>query len=256
MHRVSAKYVLFMTLVLAVPISPVFSQERPGIRPFITPPENCYVSDPVEPESIYSFLRVQILALSLAQKGEWANARTLETKGGAKLDEMDKAIAGLREERIQDICASFVVAYYAESKNTTMATVAKFLAQAYDKFAQMSNQMLGINLQKTLSRLNGPSPQRQLSALMEERQTLLQDMELSLNLSLDLLVDTDRKDADGKPDHFILQKAEIRDLLEYLYSRFPTLKDIQGSRPSGDFVKQAASIQAFLTSSYKPADLP
>jgi hypothetical protein len=98
--RISAKPVLLVTFVLAIHAGPAYGQQRPGIRPNVNPPEDCYLSDPVEPENIYSFLRVQILALSLAQKGEQANVGMLETKGGAPFDEIAKTIAGLRKERI------------------------------------------------------------------------------------------------------------------------------------------------------------
>jgi hypothetical protein len=240
------------TLVLAVQTGASYAQTRPGIRAFVKPPEDCYVTDPIEPENIQSFLRVQILALSLAQRGERANIKMLETKGGAPFSEIDKTIAGLREELIENTCASFVVSYYKGSKNQSMATVAKYLAQAYDGLGKMSDQMLGINLQK-----NGAFQQRQLSALLQNRQEILRNMTDALNLSLGLLIDDSRVNAEGKPDHLILRSAEKRDLLEYLYTRFPALKgDGQGPAPSGDFIKQAQLIRAFLlTSGYRPADL-
>ena len=252
----SATRLLFLSLVFALPAGTIYAQERPGIRPFVKPPEDCYVSDLVEPENIYSFLRVQILALSLAQKGERANSKMLSTNGGAPLSEIDQTIAGLREERIENTCASFVVSYYVDSKNPTMATVAKFLAYAYTQFGDMSNEMLGINLQRTNRKAVGPSPQRQLSALLQRRQEILKGMMDALNLSLDLLVDDNRADEKGEPDHLILRNSDIKDLFEYLYARFPALKDRHGTELPGDFAKQAASIQAFLASGYKPADFP
>ncbi len=249
------KPVLSAGLVLAIHAAACYSQTRPGIHAFVTPPEDCYVTDPVVPESIYSFLRVQILALSLAQRGEQANIKMLETKGGAPFEAIDKTIAGLRQERIENTCASFVVAYYVDSKDTTMATVAKYLDFAYGELGKMSNQMLGLNLQMSLHKINGPSPQRQLSMLLEKRQQILGDMTSALNLTLDLLIDEDRPNAQGKPDHLILKKEQVNDLLDYLSTRFPALRDSQVGI-SGDFAKQAALIQKFLTGGYRPADVP
>ncbi len=257
-RRASTKTVMLASVVLTIMIAVAtsYAQTRPGIRAFVTPPEGCYLSDPVEPEDVYSFLRVEILALSLAERGAVANTKMLKTTGGAPFEEVDKTIAGLREERIANTCASFVVSDYKDSQDQTISTVAKYLAYAYDQFGDMSNQMLGINLQKAMRRVNGPSPQRQLSTLIEKRQEILRDMTDALNLTLWSLIDDGRKNAEGKPDHLILNHAQINDLLDYLYTRFPNLKDNQGAVPSGDFAKQAASIRAFLASGYKPAGLP
>jgi hypothetical protein len=251
----------FMTVLLAcfavlLQAASVAAQQRPGIRPFVDPPEGCYLNDPAEPENIDSFLRIQIQALSLAHRGELANLSMLRTKGGAPMEDMAKTIAGLREERIENACASFLVAYFAESQNPTMETVANFLVSAYDQLGKMSDQMLGINLQKSLHKVAGPSPQKQLSDLLEQRREILEDMTNALTLSLELLIDKARGNAEGQPDHLILKKAQVLDLLDYLYSRFPALKDTEHKDIAGDFIQQAASIQAFLTSGYKPAELP
>ncbi len=195
-----------------------------------------------------------MLALSLAQRGEQANIKMLQSKGGAPSEGIDKTIAGLREERTENTCASFVVSYYVDSKDQDIATIAKFLAYAYDEFGNMSNQMLGINLQEALQPVNGPSPQRQFSTLLEKRQDLFKGMMDALNLSLGLLIDDGHTNAEGKPDRLILKKAQVEDLLDYLYDRFPSLKDSQVAPPSGDFAKQAAYIQSFLKGNYKPAD--
>ncbi len=248
---------LLLSLVMAMQAGAAHAQQRPGVRTVVNPPEDCYVSDPVQTENVYSFLKDQILALSLAERGERANAGMLETRGGAPLDEMDKTIAGLRMERVENICASFVISPYVESKIPSLAAIAKPLAGGYDELGRMSNQMLGISLQKTLSRTNGTSPQLQLSRLMDKRREILRNMTDALNLTLSLLVDSGRMDSEGKPDHLVLRNAEIRDLLRYLYARFPTLKNGQEvGEPSGDFAKQAASIEAFFSSGYRPADLP
>ena len=256
MSWVSRMRILFVSSLLAMQAGAAGGQTRPGIRPFVTPPEDCYVSDPVETENIYYFLRVQVLALSLAQRGARANSAMLQTKGGAPLDEMDKAIAGMRQERILNTCASFVVSYYVDSKIPGMAKTAKFLAHAYDQFGEMSNQMLGISLQKSLSGATGPSPQLQFSRLLEKRQETLRNMTDALKVCLELLIDKRRTDTEGKPDHLILNKAEVTDLLDYIYVRFPTLKGNHGGEGPGDFTEQAASIQAFLGSGYRPSDVP
>ncbi len=252
--RFCTKPVLLASLVLAIQVGTGRAQTRPGIRPFVQPPEGCYVSDPVHPEDIYSFLSVQILALSLAHRGEQANSRMLETTGGAPFEEIDKTIAGLREELTENICASFVVSSFIGSKDKNIDTIAKVLASAYDDFGKMSNEMLGINLQKTLQDADGP--QRRLSMLLAKRQETLRDMREALNLTLGLLVDDGRTNAEGKPDHLILSRAQIRGALDYLYARFPALKDSQGAMASGDFAKQAALIKVFLSSGYLPADFP
>ena len=244
-----------LAIFLAICSSAAYAQTRPGIRAFVTPPEDCYVTDPIEPENIYSFLRVQILALSLAQKGEQANLKMLETKKLVPFDEIDKTITGLRQERIQNVCASFVVSYYIDSKIPAMAAVAKTLAQDYDQFAEMSNQILGINLQMAVQKWNGPSPQRQFTELLKTRQEIIQKMTDALNLSLGLLVDEDRKNAEGQPDHLILTQSDVKKLLEYLYERFPDLKNSQATL-SGDFTKQAAIIKSFLNRGYKTVDFP
>ncbi len=256
MTRASIKTVMLASLILAIRMEAGHAQTRPGIRPFIKPPEGCYVADAVDTADMYSFLKVQIQALSFAQSGEQANIQMLQTRGGAPFSEVDKTIAGLRQELIENTCASFVVSDFKDSAIPEIATIAKSLAYDYDELGKMSNEMLGINLQKSLQKVNGPSPQRQLSDLLGRRQGILNYMVDALNLSLGLLIDLDRTNAEGKPDHLILSHEQMNTLLEYLYSRFPSLKDNQGVAPSGDFTRQAASIQAFLTGSYKPAELP
>jgi hypothetical protein len=255
-YRIWALTVLLAGIAILVQASSAAAQQRPGIQPFVDPPEGCYLYDPAEPENIESFLRIQIQALSLAHRGERANLAMLRTRGGAPMEDMAKTIAGLREERIENACASFLVSHFAESQIPTMETVAGFLVSAYDQLGKMSDRMLGINLQKSLHKVAGPSPQKQLSDLLEERQAVMKDMANALALSLDLLIDETRVDTGGQPDHLILKKAQVLDLLDYLYTRFPSLKDPGQKSISGDFIQQAASIQAFLTSGYKPADTP
>jgi len=121
----------------------------------------------------------------------------------------------------------------------------------------MSNEMLGISLQKSLQKIRGPSPQRQFTNLMARRQDTLRKMTDALTRSLSLLVDDSRKNAAGKPDHLLITKREIMDLLAFLYTRFPALREKKEGVSSGEFTRQAALIQKFLTDNrYTPADLP
>jgi hypothetical protein len=92
--------------------------------------------------------------------------------------------------------------------------------------------------------------------LMEKRQGIFQGMTDAINLSLSLLIDGDHPNAEGKPDHLILDKEEIIDLLDYLHTRFPALEDSRRVERPGEFAKQAALIQAFLAGGYRPAGLP
>ena len=235
---------------------PALAQERPGVKLTINPPEDCYISETVQPESIYSYLKVQIQALALAQRGEWSQGKMLEREGGVGTADTAQTIAGLRAERLDNVCSSFVVSHYTGSKNPTVAATAKYLASAYDELGKMSNQMLGITLQKSLQRVKGPSPQAQFSKLMERRREILAKMTDALKLSLALLVDENRTDAQGNLDHLVLSKAQIKEILDYMYTRFPSLNDDKKDDRPGNFIKQAAMIQAFLTGAYRPADLP
>jgi hypothetical protein len=252
---IMSKSTWLLIFFLAIRTGAIYAQQRPGIRAFVTPPEDCYVTDPIEPENIYFFLRVQILALSLAQRGEQANFKVIATGKMVPLSEIDKTIMGLRQERVQNVCASFVVSYYSDSKIPAMAAVAKSLAKDYDQLVDMSNQILGINLQMAVQKWSGPSPQRQFSELLRKRQEIFQKMTDALDTSLGLLVDEDRKNAAGQPDHLILSHAEVKELMEYLNDRFPELKNSQ-TVPSGDFAKQAALIRSFLNRGYKTTEFP
>lgn len=255
-YRFPTKLFLVGGLVLLIQAYPVYAQQRPGVRLSINPPEDCYISEPVEPESIYSYLKAQIQALALAQRGEWSNGQMLESEGGARIEQAAQTIAGLRAERLDNVCSSFMVSQYAGSKNPTVAATATYLTSAYDELGKMSDQMLGITLQKSLQRVNGPSPQLQFSKLMAKRQEILAKMTDALKLSLALLIDENRTDTQGKLDHLVLSKAQIKEILDYMYARFPSLNDDKREDRSGNFIKQAALIQTFLTGSYRPADLP
>jgi hypothetical protein len=242
-----------MSTLLLVIFSSAYAQERPGVQMFVNAPEGCYVVEPVEAENIYSFIKAQIQALALAQKGERAIVRTLNSNGSSPLE--DKTITDLRKDRVANACASFVVSYYSKSKVPSMAAIGQFLAYAYDELGKMDNQLLGINLQKSLRKVIGTSPQRQFVDLMDKREKLLKGMADAQNLTLLLLIDENRQNEEGKSDHLILRKAEITDILDYLSTEFPALEG-KGTAPSENFTKQAALIKTFLTGSYRPAELP
>jgi hypothetical protein len=243
-------------LIWAVVSQPdrALAQERPGIRPFVNVPEGCYIADPVDTESLYSFLKVQIQALSFAKAGEKANREMLTASDGPPVERIPKVIAGLRQERIEDTCAGFVISSYAGSKNETVSAVAKVLAFAYDDMAKMTNQMLRLTLEDTRKRTPDIMTAKALSDLKDKRQELLQRTTEALNISLSLLVDATRTNPDGNPDHIILSLKERDELLDYLHAQFPNLTNEQASGSSDEFVQQAALIQSFLSGKYKPAD--
>ncbi len=230
------------------------AQERPGIRPFVNVPDGCSVQDPVDTERLYSFVKVQIQALSFARDGEKANRDMLTASDLPPVERIPKVIAGLRQERIEDTCASFIVSSYTGSKNETVSAVAKVLAFAYEDLANMTNQMLKFNLEDARKQTPDILTAKALSELKDRRQELLRRTAEALTISLSLLVDGTRTNPDGKPDHMILSRAERDELLEYLHAQFPNLANEQAGSSSGDFVQQAVLIQSFLSGAYKPAD--
>ncbi len=230
------------------------AQERPGIRPFVNVPEGCSIADPVDTESLSSFLKVQIQALAFAQEGQKANREMLIASDVPPAERIPKVIAGLRQERIEDTCASFIISSYSESKNETVSAVAKVLSFAYNDMAKMTNQMLKLNMEDSTKRTPDILSAKALSELKDRRRELLQRITEALNISLSLLVDGTRSNADGKPDHIILSREERDQLLDYLHARFPNLANEQAGGNPGDFVQQAVLIQSFLSGAYKPAD--
>jgi hypothetical protein len=253
MFRTSILILLSSIAMLFVTGGRAYAQQRPGIRTFVTPPNGCYVVDPVDTESTHSFIKAEIQALSLANEGAKANREVLTATGRPLVDEMAKVITGLRRERIEDTCASFVISPYTGSKNVSTATAAKVLVLAYDDLGNMTDEMLRIALQSTVRRRVGEST-RTLPQLRSKRLEILGQIGEVVNLSLLQLIDESRTDLQGKPDHLILTKAQQDELLDYLHSQFPTLKIKQTDMPTGDFVKQAALIESFLAGKYKPAD--
>jgi hypothetical protein len=252
--RIPAKAVLLASsLILLFHAGEVVAQERQGIRPNVRPPEGCYLTEPAEPDSLYSLTKVQIQALWLARTGEQADFDLLTARGDLPMNQMAKMITGLREERVQYICAAFVLSAYTQSSNENAAKVAKFLVFSYQELENMTGDMLQILLQGT-SRSNRTSTQVRYSQWMNKRQKTLGDMVQALEFSLSLLVDEGRKDPEGNPDHLILTGAQRDTLLNYLSSKFPALEDERKVKHSGDFLEQVILIHSFLTGKYKPAD--
>ncbi len=249
--RASANLIMpglaLLSIAVVMSAGEAFSQQRPGIRPFVTPLEGCSVSDPVETENLYSFTMAQIQALSFARAGERATHGAL-AGGNSLIEQMPKTMADLRQAQIEDTCAGFVLTPYAGSKNENIATAAKYLAFAYDELGKMTNEMLGITMQSSLR--GSVSTRPQLLKLKDKRQEIIQNMNEALNLSLSLLIDQKHTDAQGRPDRLILTHEQKISLTDYLHSRFPTLSDETSIGHSDDFIKQAALIQSFLSGNY------
>lgn len=230
---------------LALAVGTAQAQTRPGIRPFVKTPEGCSYSEPVETENLYTFTRTQIQALAFAQAGEGGGLRAL-AGGEALFEQMAKTMTDLRQAQIDDTCAGFILSPYADSKNKSIATTAKYLAFAYGELGKMTNEMMGIAMRASMQRKSGGASTRsQLSDLRGRRQEILKNMADALNLSLSLLVDQSHTDAEGKPDRLILTHTQKISLLDYLHSRFPTLSYEKATGYS-DFITQAALIESFL----------
>ena len=230
-----------------------FSQQRPGIQTSVVPPEGCFVDGSEDTEDLYSFIRVEIKALAFARDGEQADHDLLVAKGGPPIGQMAHLMAGLRQERIENACAGFVIAPFAKSENTYIASAAAYLVHAFDELGKMTDQMLRLSLMETIRQRAGLSTEDELNQLKNRRKELLDYMPLAVDASLALLLDS-RLDADGKHDHLLLTAAQRDGLLNYLYARFPILKiSMTGSDP-GNFTQQVARIQSFLSGRYKPSD--
>jgi len=247
---------LFMPMlaaVLAAASEQGYAQQRPGVRTFVNPPEGCYIIDPPDTESPYSFIKVQIQALSSAGAGERANQEVLAAEDGPPVGQMGEVLTGLRLERTDNMCAGFVVSTYKDSTNPNIAAAAGLLAADYDELGKMADQVLKLALQEPVQRRMGRSTGAEFSELKQKRQQTLGHMTEVLNISLLLLLDGSRPDSQGRLEHLVITQAQKDALLNYLYSRFPALKSQKGER-SGDFLKQAALIHSFLSGTYKPAD--
>ncbi len=244
---------LVATYVLTLMPSRALAQQRPGIQPFVIPPEGCYLTEKVEPEDLYSLAKIELQALWMAQRGEQANLEVLTAKDDLPMDQMARMMTGLREELIENTCAGFILKAFSNSRNENVATTSKFLSLSYQTLQDMDNQLLGIILEGTRD-WNGPSTRTRFSEWKNKRRGVLDQMTVAVNFSLSLLVDQSRKDAAGNPDHMILTKEQRDALLYDLDSKFPSLVQNKNDSRSGDFIEQAALFQSFLTGKYKPSD--
>ncbi len=249
-HVVTILRLLFLNFVLVAPAGLVLAQQRPGIHALVTPPEGCTITESVDKEDLYAFTRAEIQALSFARAGERVNL-ALAAGGGDPVNKMAN-ITDLRQERIDNTCAGFILSPYTGSKIESVATVAKYLVFAYQELSKMSDEMLGITLRQALPGTDGAPAQ--LSDWRDRRQSILRNMTDALNLSLSLLIDHSHTNPQGELNHMILTRAQKSSLLEYLNSRFPTLGGQESASHSGDFAAQATMIQAFLAGNYKTAD--
>ena len=253
-NRISTTSVLLLTcLILVIGSGQASAQRRPNVQPFVNIPEGCYFTEQPDLDSLYTFTKTQIQALSMARRGEVANLDVLASKEDLPLNEMSEMITGMREERIQNTCAAFIMSAFGDSKNETAAMAAKVLALSYQQLMDLTDQMLGIVLQGTRDR-TGASTRAVFLQWKLKRQETMNNMTQALNISLSLLVDESRKNADGKPDHLILTRTQRDGLLNYLTSKFPSLEKEKKIKHSGDFMEQVLLIQSFLTGNYKPSD--
>ncbi len=116
----------------------------------------------------------------------------------------------------------------------------------------MTDEMLGITLQSSLSKNNRASAMVRLSDWKARRQEILRNMTDALNVSLSLLLDQSHADANGKPDRLVIAREQKVSLLNYLRSEFPSLWDENRvSDSDDDFTRQAALIRSFLDGSDK-----
>ncbi len=248
--RRGAMALLFPAIyILLIQAGETAAQDRSTLQ-VTTPPDGCVVYGTAEPEDLYSFTRDQIQALGLAHAGELANARVLTSvKTLPPVQQVDKTVLGLKEERKGNTCAAFILGDYTGSKNETIATAAKLLVLSYQELGTMSNEMLGIVLQGATWKGAGGSIPDQLAHWKSKRQEILRGMTYALQASLSLLVEQSSGSAAGEAaDRLVLSNPQRIAILDYLHSRFPALTHEGLSEASSDFTKQAALIQSFLTS--------
>jgi hypothetical protein len=251
MSRASMLFLSCLVLV-AVPMG-AWAQQRPGIRMFVTPPEGCYVAGAVDPDNLYLFTKMQVQALWLARNGERENMDVLTAGSEMPMNQVPRLIRGLREDRIESTCAAYVVQAYTLSKNDGVATIAKFLVSSYQELSGMNDQMLEIILQGTADKSLAATRGR-LSAWNAKRKDIVKHMTESVGFSLALLIDGNRRNAEGEPDHLILTRAQRDDLVNDLNNKFPLLKNQEKTEHASDFMPQAALFRSFLLGKYRPAD--
>ena len=233
----SAATLASVGIALAMMAGRAFCQERPGIRPFVKPPEGCSISDTVDADNLFSFTMAEVQALSLAEAGE-SERLQLPLDEQARVQQMAKTMTRLREERIGYTCAGFLLAPFTASKIESAATAAKYMVFAFDELGKMTNEMLGAMMQ---SAMRSGSAQHQLSELKDKRQGILRNMTDALNVSLSLLVDQSHTNSEGKHD-LLLTRTQKSSILDFIRSHFPSRSYTQD-----DFTKQAALIQSFLS---------
>ncbi len=232
-------------IVLLTPARQAVAQQRPGIRAQINAPEGCSISDPVDTEDTFNFIKTQIQALSFARKGERAGLET-SPAAGSNPNSVVPNFVGLREARIDNTCAGFILSPYTTSKIKGVATAAKSLVSAYQELANMSDELLGITLRETVS-ANSVSALGQASDWSRRRQVILKKMNDTVNQSLSQLT---RTNEEGKASETTLSPGDRHSLLVYLNSKFP-VGNPEAIGNSVDFVKQAALIRSYLSGGYK-----
>lgn len=230
-----------------------FSQTRPGINALVKTPEGCSYSDPINTNDLYSFMQAQIQALALAQKGESGTLYTAASdhSTGAPADRF----ASLREERIGTTCAGFILSPYTKSDNRKAAAVADKLVAAYGELQKMTDERLGLEMQKSVQSSFGTPVRARLEELKNRRQGVIRNLNGALSDFFLLLIDEEQTGADGKPGRIVLTHEQRTSLRNFLQSQFPSLlvSDKNGTQPSDDFTRQAALIRSFLSGASTPA---
>ncbi len=233
----SAAILVLACFMLVFTAGRSYSQERPGVRPFVKPPEGCSVSDAVDADNLFSFTLAEVQALSLAREGERASLQ-IPSDGEARTRELAKTMDRLRQERIGYSCAGFVVSSFTGSKIVSAATAAQYLVFAYGELGKMTNETLGITMQSAMRNSRAASTRAQTRELNDKKQEILRNMTDALNVSLSLLVDRNHE--------LLLTRPQRLSILDYLHTHFPALADGKGGEQD-DFTKQAALVQSFLS---------
>jgi hypothetical protein len=160
----------------------------------------------------------------------------------------------LRDERIGDTCAGFILSPYTKSQNQGAAAVAKRLVAAYGELQKMTDERLGLVMQQEVQTRIGPPVRTRLAELDKRRQSVLREMNNVLTTYLALLVDQSQTDVEGSPGRNVLTHDQRISLRDFLQSKFPSLLADEriGAEPSDELTKQAALIRSFLTGATPP----
>ncbi len=236
-------------LILMFSTASAFSQTRPGISAFVSVPEGCSYSDPVDTKDLYGFTRTQIQALALVSKGERGILYPQITTSPSS--STTRSFDVLREERIGDTCAGFILSPYTKSQNRDVATVARNLAAAYSELGKMTDERLGIEMQQKLQSNFGTPIKTRLSNMKIKREGILRNLNDTVTTALSLLVDQTQTDALGNPGRMVLTHDQRISLRDFLQSQFPSLlvDDKNGTQPTDDLDRLAARIRSFMMSS-------